>query len=51
MPKAVPFARFAPAALVQMAVVMAAVALAGCSTVSHFREGRDITPAKHRGQA
>ena len=40
MPKAVPFARLAPAALALL------VSLAGCGTISHFREGRDIKPAK-----
>ena len=39
MPKAVPFARLAPAAL-------ALTLMAGCATVSHFSEGRDLTPAK-----
>jgi hypothetical protein len=39
MPKAVPFARLASAVLVL-------AALAGCSSVSHFAEGRDLTPAK-----
>ena len=46
MPKAVPFARFAPVAL-----VLTAVALGGCNTVNHFREGRDITPAKTEAKA
>ncbi len=52
MPKAVPSARLAPAALARTALVMAAVApfllgtLAGCTTVAHFSEGRDIKPAK-----
>jgi hypothetical protein len=41
MPKAVPFARLAPAAL-----ALALTGLAGCTAVSHFREGRDLTPAK-----
>ena len=47
MPKAVPFARLAPAAL----ILTATVALAGCSAVSHFREGRDLTPAKAQASA
>lgn len=45
MPKAVPFARLAAA------LVLGAVALAGCSTISHFREGRDIKPAKTDAKA
>ena len=44
MPKAVPIARLASLAL-------AASALAGCSTVAHFREGRDLTPAKAEAKA
>lgn len=39
MPKAVLFARLAP-------LVLAAAAVAGCSTIAHFREGRDLKPAK-----
>jgi hypothetical protein len=39
MPKAVPFAKLA-------SLLLAASALAACSTVAHFREGRDISPAK-----
>jgi predicted small secreted protein len=46
MTKAVPPARFTFAAL-----VLAAVAVAGCSTVSHFREGRDLKPAKTDAKA
>jgi len=45
MPKAVPFARLAPLLLVAAATLLSG-ALAGCSTVAHFREGRDISPAK-----
>ena len=44
MPKAVPLARVACLAL-------AAAALAGCSTVAHFREGRDLKPAKTEPRA
>lgn len=44
MPKAVPFARLAP--LLLAVATLLSGALAGCSTVAHFREGRDITPAK-----
>ena len=49
MSKAVPFARVAPAAVVLAAFVLAG--LAGCATVSHFREGRDLTPAKAEAKA
>ena len=45
MPKAVPHARFALAALVLAAT------MAGCSSVAHFREGRDLKPAKTEVQA
>jgi len=41
MPKSVPFNRLAP-----LALVFVAAAIAGCTTVSKFREGRDLTPAK-----
>jgi hypothetical protein len=42
--------RAAPAGLA-VAIVAAAGLLAGCSAVAHFRQGRDLTPAKSQSQA
>ena len=44
MPKAVPSAKLAP--LVLAALTLASAGLAGCGAITHFREGRDIKPAK-----
>jgi hypothetical protein len=47
MPKAVPFAGLAPAALALAAAAPILLgALAGCSSAARFAEGRDLTPAK-----